>query len=94
MSLILKYKTVSSAAQAFELVKNHLTPDTLSKFKVSAQIEYNESLKIIEAKGKGFSLNVHFYEDQAKVDLDLSFLFRAAKGAILSKIEKMFQAIL
>lgn len=86
--MIVKYTQTQNQNEAYENVKKIVTPELLSKFKVKADITYNDSVKSINAKGKGFELNLNFLKDSVESDLNLSLLLRALKSKINSELEK------
>lgn len=82
------YKKVSNADEAFAIVKENITPETIEKYKVKADVNYDESAKKIIAKGKGFELVMGFSDTNMNVDLDLSFLLKPLRSKILESLEK------
>lgn len=93
MSLEVKYGKVTSQDEAWEAVKAHITPELIARFKVKANVDYNEANKSIKATGKGFELNIHLLDDRAKVDIKLSLLLKALKGKVLEGIEKQLNRV-
>lgn len=83
-----QYTKVSNKDEAYEAVRSKVNDEMMKKFKVKADITYNDSVKNINAKGKGFELNLNFLEDRVESDLSLSLLLRALKSKINSELEK------
>ncbi len=87
MSLKINYTNVTNAEDAFKKVKTLITPEYIEKFQVTADVSYDDEQKVVKAKGSGFTLDLAFFPEYCKVDLDLSFLLRPLKTKILEKIE-------
>lgn len=94
MSTKINYTKVTSAAEAFQKVKENITPETMEKYKVSADFDYQEAQNRIIAKGKGFELKMNFLADHATIDLDLSFLLKAFKQKITDSLEKQISRVI
>ena len=93
MDLTVDYKQMKTKEDAYIAVKNAITADLLARFKVSAQISYNENDKIL-ANGKGFKLTMGFSESEVGVKLDLNLLLRPLRGKILEAIEKQINRVI
>ncbi len=93
MSIEVKYDKCSNAQEAWTAVKGHITPELIEKFKVKAQIDYVEAKKQINAKGKGFELNIDLLDDRAKAEIKLSLLLKPLKGKVLEGIEKQLKRV-
>lgn len=91
MDLSVNYKVAKNREEAYSIAKGEITPEYVDKFNVKADISYNESAGIMEAKGKGFTLTLKFDDSKCEVSLKLSLLLRALKGKILGKIENKLQ---
>lgn len=89
----INYSKVADASSAFALVKENITPDTMAKYKVKADFNYDEKNKVIHAKGSGFNLKMNFLADHAVIDLELSFLLKAFKQKIMESLEKQISRI-
>ncbi len=87
MALKIDYNQLANADEAYKKVKELITPEYIQKFQVKADIKYDDSKKLVTAKGSGFTLELCFLEKHCEVDLDLSFLLKPLKGKILEKIE-------
>lgn len=87
MDLKVPFSKAKSKSEAFQLAKAQITPEYVAKFKVKADITYNESKSEIEAKGKGFSLLMNFTDSESQVKADLSFMLKPFKKTILEAIE-------
>ena len=55
------YSKTKDAASAFNLVKENITPETMAKYKVNADFNYDDKNNLISAKGSGFNLKMNFY---------------------------------
>lgn len=91
MSLNVDYKNVSGQEDAYHLACEQITPEYVAKFKVKTEIEYDEGNYVISATGKGFTLTLNFHSDHCEVGLKLSFMYKALKGKVLSKVEEKLQ---
>lgn len=87
MDLAVKYQKATGPADAYQRVKEAITPETIAKFKVKADLSYKENEQIA-ASGKGFDLFFDFTGDEVQVTLKLGLLFKAFKGTILEGVEK------
>ena len=88
MSLKLDYSQSRNAEEAYQRVKSNITPETIARYQVSADLQYIDEQKRILADGSGFNLSMEFFETYAEVRLDLSFLLKPLKGKILSGLER------
>ncbi len=93
MDVKVKYTKTEGSDAAYNAAKGFLTPEMISNFKVKAAVDYQDSNKLINAKGKGFELNISFLDDAAEVTLKLSMLLRPVKGKVLSTIEKHLNSV-
>lgn len=93
MDLTIAYNKGQSKEEAYESVKSAITPETIEKFKVKADIIYKDESKQIVASGKGFDLNIDFLDGKALVKLNLSLILRPLKSTILASIEKQVTRI-
>ena len=66
----------------------------MSKYKVKADFVYYDESNTIIARGKGFDINMNFYDDHAAIDLDLSFLLKAFKSKILDTLERQIGKVI
>jgi aromatic ring hydroxylase len=87
MALKINYSASQSAEEAYAKVKEVVTPEYTQKFQVKADVAYDDAKKIIKSTGTGFTLTLSFHNTYCEADLDLSFLLKALKPKILSKIE-------
>ena len=81
------YQKAENKTEAYRLACEQITEEYIEKFKVHADIHYNESNGEIKATGKGFTLTLCFEEKDVAVDLDLSFMLKPLKKKILETIE-------
>jgi hypothetical protein len=93
LSINVSYKKVEDANEAYKLVKEHITPETIAKYNVKADFTYDEG-KQISAKGKGFELVLSFDNSMCNGKINLSFMFKPFKSKILTSIEKQLSRIL
>lgn len=88
------YQKCESKQDAFNAVKEAITPETIEKFKVHAELEYLDSQDKITAKGKGFDLAINFLESGVGLDLSLSFMLKPFKSKIIEGLEKQLTRII
>ncbi|MBJ00672.1 MAG: hypothetical protein CME67_05520 [Halobacteriovoraceae bacterium] len=93
MDKTIQYDKTANKDEAYEAVKKAITPETIAKFKVSADLDYRDGDKKILAKGKGFELKIDFMEDQLGIDLSLSFMLKPFKPKIIEGLEKQLVRI-
>ena len=86
------YNKTTNKEEAYEVVKEAVTPDLLARFQVKASLDYKDDL--ITAKGKGFKLDMGFDDQGCWYKLDLSFLLKPLKSKIITGIEKQLQRII
>jgi hypothetical protein len=73
----INYVKTSNKEEAYQSVKENITPETIAKYQVQAELTYNAD-EIIAA-GKGFKLVMSFDDSKANVDLELAFLLKPLK---------------
>jgi len=88
MDVKVKYNKLDNPDAAYQAAKSFLTPEMIATWKVKATVNYQDSSRLINAKGRGFELNICFLDDAAEVTLKLSILLRPVKGKVLSTIER------
>jgi len=93
MDLKIDYMNVTNKEEAYQAVKGAVTPELLAKWKVKADINYDDANHEVHAKGTGFGLTVNFDEKHCEVKLDLSFLLKPLKAKILEGLEKQFTRV-
>lgn len=93
MAIVVSYKNVDNKDAAYAAVKEYITPETLDKWKVKADVHYDDGGQKINAKGKGFELNINFLDTQAQAELNLSLLLRPLKGKIEEGLEKQLKKV-
>ena len=93
MDFKVPYTQTDSRDAAYERVKTQITPESIEKFKVKADLNYQDEDKVITATGKGFGLTMKFQADHCEVALELSFMLKAFKGKILESLEKQLKRI-
>jgi hypothetical protein len=93
MSINVSYTKVCSVEDAYNLVKENITPETIAKYNVKADFEYIQHETIV-AKGKGFQLTLKFESSCCKGDLNLAFMFKPFKGKITDSITRQLSKIL
>ena len=94
MDLKKAYKQVADKDEAFEKIKQVITPAYLAQFKVQTDIQYDKKSYCMTGKGKGFTLNLSFQDDHLDVDLELAFLLKAFKPKILASIEEQVDKVI
>jgi len=94
VALKLDYKKVEGRKEAYSLVKKNLKPTDWEEFGIKAQVDCQDRRREITAKGTGFTLFIHFADEMAELDLDLSLLLRPFKKRILAVIEKRLRELL
>lgn len=82
------YKQVQNKDEAYKVALGQITPEYIEKWKINADISYDEAGKKITATGKGFKLCLNFQDSDCVVDLDLSFLLKPLRGTIMEQVEK------
>lgn len=93
MSINVNYTNAKDKEHAYQSVKEYITPATLEKWKVNADIKYDDSGRKINAKGKGFELIINFLDTQVQAELNLSLLLRPLKGKIEESLEKQIRKV-
>ena len=93
MDLKIPYSKLKNKKDAYEIVKKNITAESIAKWKVTADLNYDDANHVISAKGKGFKLEISFHDDGAQVGTDLSLLLRPFKGKILEGLEKQLSRI-
>lgn len=84
----LSYQKQDNAEGAYQAVKAGITPETIQKFGVSAQMDYSDANKTVKAKGKGFELTMTFKEKEVECDLNLSFLLKPLRSKVEGILKK------
>ena len=88
MDLKVPFSQASDSTDAYKRACQQITPEYIEKFKVKADISYDESAKKIEANGKGFTLTLNFTNSETQVSIKLSLMLRAFKGTVLETVER------
>ena len=94
MDLRIPYGKVTNKEEAYSVVKKNITPQTMERFKVKAELDYNDQARCIMAKGPGFTMNLTFEDSQACIKLDLSLLLRPLKNKVLQTLEKQLKSVI
>lgn len=92
MDLKIPYSKITDKKQGFDAAKK-LIPDVIAKFGVKADTKIDDAAHTINAKGTGFTANIHFTETEAQVKVDLNFLLKPLKGKILETIERQLKKV-
>jgi hypothetical protein len=87
MDLKVSYYKVTTRHEAYQEARSVITPEYIAKWKVKADISYDDANTCIKAKGKGFSLELEFTEHEARVSCDLSLMLKPFKRTVLETIE-------
>jgi hypothetical protein len=88
MDLTVPYQKVTTADEAYKTAVELITPEYIAKWKIKADISYNEGAKCLKATGKGFTLELNFTDSEAQVKCDLSLMLRPFKKTVLEKMEE------
>tara|TARA_B100001971_G_C18268036_1_gene596530 strand:+ start:106173 stop:106451 length:279 start_codon:yes stop_codon:yes gene_type:complete len=89
----ISYEKVTNKEEAYTAAKSAITPDLIDRFKVKADINYDDANSVVSAKGKGFDLSIQFYETECEVKLDLSFMLKPLRSKIEEGIQKQVKRI-
>jgi len=92
MDVKIPYSQITDKKQGFEAAKK-LLPEVISKFNVKADVQFDEALHTIKAKGSGFEANVKFDETDVIVSVDLGLLLKPFKSKIVETIEKQIKKV-
>lgn len=91
--LVYKYTKVDNFDDAYANVEKYITPQNIQKFKVNAEIDYDKAGKKMVASGKGFTLNVNFFDDRVELHLKLSLILRPLRKTILGTMDREFSRL-
>jgi hypothetical protein len=92
MDLKVPYSNITDKKHGFDAAKK-LIPEVIAKFGVKAATSFDDGKHTIDAKGTGFSANIHFTETEVLVKVDLNFLLKPLKGKILETIERQLKKV-
>jgi hypothetical protein len=92
--MLVNYDKSQDKDEAFTNVKGLVTPQLMEKFQVKAQVDYNESDKVITAKGKGFELVCHFNDSACELDLKLSLMLKPFKNKVLEGLSRQVKKVI
>ncbi len=89
----ISYSQCKNEKDAFDKVKKTITADYLSRWRVDADLHYDEVLRRIKAKGPGFSLELRFSQDSCELLIEMGILLMPFKkkvsAEIISELEKV-----
>lgn len=91
MDLKVPYSKLSTKEEAYKEACALITPEYISKWKVKADIAYDEANHKLKATGKGFTLELVFTDTDAQVKCDLSLMLKPFKKTVLDTIEGKLQ---
>ncbi len=91
MDAQINYKVANDRDEAYQMALKEITPDYVAKFNIPCDISQDDSRKVIEASGKGFTLTINFTESSAQVSLKLSLMLKPFKGKVLEKIQSKLE---
>ena len=91
--LTIPYTKSQSAQEAYSIVREKV-PKTLAKWKITADINWDESSERVSAKGKGFAMEMTFEERQVLAEITLSFPLSMLKKTILPALKEEFKKYL
>jgi hypothetical protein len=89
----INYEKVTTKEEAYAKAKEAITPELIDRFKVKADVNYDDANSTVSANGKGFKLDIIFHEKECEIGLDLSFMLKPIRGKILEGIEKQVKRI-
>lgn len=93
MTIKVAYNNTDGKDTAYQAVKSYITAETLEKWKVKADVNYDDSRQEVHAKGKGFELNINFLDTEVQAKLNLSLVLRPLKGKIEEGLEKQLRRV-
>ncbi len=82
------YTKTTGREEAFPAAKLRITPQLLEKFKVNAEIDYDDDTYKILGEGKGFNIIISFDENDVELELRLSFFLKPLSKTIMKMLEK------
>lgn len=91
MDLKVPYSKLSTKEEAYKEACSLITPEYIAKWKVKADIAYDEFNHKLKATGKGFTLELVFTDTDAQVKCDLSLMLKPFKKTVLETIEGKLQ---
>jgi hypothetical protein len=91
MDLKIPYVAVKSPHQAFKIVEEFLKADGLSSIPVKPSFQFMPEKNLIIAEGSGFKISALFEPEYLAISVDLSLLYRAFKGKIITLLEQQFK---
>ena len=95
MELKFDYKNSSGKDEAFNKVKEYVTPELLlAKFKIRTTVDYDSSNLRVLAKGKGFTFQMSFLDGNATSTLNLSFFLKPMAPRISETLIKHLSTII
>ncbi len=87
MDLRVPYSNLTDREEAYKMACSLITPEYIAKWKIKADIAYDDGQYRLKATGKGFTLELVFKETEAQVKCDLSLMLRPFKKTVLDTIE-------
>jgi hypothetical protein len=93
MDLRIPYKNFTDAKSAYQQVQKILKSQGLDGLPLKPELEFDDALKIVYAKGSGFKMRAEFCEEELVIDLELGLLFRAFKDKVLKTIESKLKNV-
>jgi hypothetical protein len=87
MDLRVPYSKLGTKEDAYNEAKSIITPEYIAKWKVKADISYDEPNTKMKATGKGFTLELIFADNEAQVKCDLSLMLKPFKKTVLETVE-------
>ena len=89
----ISYEKVTTKDEAYTAAKGAITPELIERFKVKADINYDDANSVVNAKGKGFELTIKFFETECEFTLDLSFMLKPLRAKIEEGVMKQVKRI-
>ena len=91
--ITIPYGKSKTAEEAYSIVREKV-PEVLSKWKITADITWEDSSRQVSAKGKGFAMDMKFEEGQVLAEVTLSFPLSVMKKTILPALKGEFEKYL
>lgn len=91
MDLKIPYSAMKSSKEAFKTVEDFLRNDGLSGIPFKPSFEFMPDKNLIIAQGSGFKISALFEAEFLAINIDLSFLYRAFKGKVMTILEEQFK---
>lgn len=94
MKIDIPYSKTTSKQQAYSVIKENVSQQLLENFKIKAELGFDDANTVIKAKGKGFALNLEFFDDKAVMNLSLGLLLKAVESKVSQKVRHQLEKFL